>query len=354
MKYLNNLKQQGFSIIEIMIALVIGMVLLGGAVSIFISNNSVYRLESELSRMQESGRFLIDIMSKEIRMAGFSGCSSRGTVSTTVMANDAVALSFGSANAITGYDYVATTDWEPDLPSYVTLATAINASVLDNTDVMNIQRGSECGAGLTGNMASDNAQLTITVPNGCSFSQQEVVMITDCATADVLAITNSNTDTSGNIAHAIAAGAGGNSDNKLSKAYGPDSQIYKQLSNTFYVANGASGEPALWLASWNPSVANDYTTYELADGVEQMQLLYGLDTGGGNEYADAYVEADDAALTDWTNVRSVRISLLLRSADNITTQSRAFTFNGANANTGNDKRLRMLFSTTVTLRNRLP
>ena len=104
MKYLNNLKQQGFSIIEIMIALVIGMVLLGGAVSIFISNNSVYRLESELSRMQESGRFLIDIMSKEIRMAGFSGCSSRGTVTTNVLANDAVALSFGSANAITGYD----------------------------------------------------------------------------------------------------------------------------------------------------------------------------------------------------------------------------------------------------------
>ena len=135
-------------------------------------------------------------------------------------------------------------------------------------------------------------------------------------------------------------------------------------SNTFFVATGTATDKSgtrkmsLYQATWNPSDTNilltaaDFSIMELADGVEDLQILYGEDTGGGNEYADAYVSANNVA--NWANIRSVRVNLLLRSEDNITTQSRAFTFMGANANTGNDNRLRMVFSTTITLRNRLP
>ncbi len=350
MKYPNNQKQQGFSLIEIMIALVIGLVLLGGAISIFISNKAVYSLESELSRMQESGRFLIDVMTKDIRMAGYNGCSSRGTVTPTVLANNPPPLAVTDANAITGYNFNTAGDWNPNLPDFVTSATAINANVLDNTDVVNVQRASECGAQLTGNMTADNANVQVVQPNSCNLAKDQVVMISDCASADVFAI--SSNPTSGSGSQTLAHATGVNSDNKLSKIYGPDSQVYRQLSNTFYMANGASGDPAVWLAAWNPAVAGNYDIYELADGVEQMQILYGEDTGGGNEYADTYVDA--SAVANWANVRSVRINLLLRSRDRITTEPRAFVFNGANANTGNDLRLRLAFSTTVALRNRLP
>jgi type IV pilus assembly protein PilW len=341
---------QGFSLIEIMIAMVIGLVLTGGAIQIFISSKATYRLENALSRSQETGRFIVDVMAKEIRMAGYSGCASRGDIDVTVLADNAPPLDATAENAITGYNYDSSSDWNPDVPAYVTDASKINATLLDGTDMLVVQRASECGAQLTGNMGTNNANVQVVNPNSCDFQQDSVVMITDCSTADIFAI--SSNPTSGSGSQTLAHANNVNSDPKLSNVYGPDSQVYGFLSNTFYIATGASGEPALWLGSWNPSAANDFSASELADGVEDMQILYGEDTGGADEYADTYVTAN--AVTDWTNVRSVRINLLLRSDDNITTEARAFTFNGVDANTGNDRRLRMVYSSTITVRNRLP
>jgi len=324
-----------------------GLILMGGAINIFISNNAVYRLESQLSRMQEAGRFIIDVMAKEIRMAGYNGCASRGTIEPNVLADDPPPLTAGDENAVTGYDYDSGS-WVPPLPAFITAAAAVNATVLDNTDVIIVQRADSCSATLTGNLATVNANIQITMPNDCGFVMNQAVIITDCSTTDIFAI-SSNPD-SGTLAHANNI----NSENFLSKAYTDDSIILKQLSSTFYIADGASGEPALWLASWDPSVPTSYNLFELADGVEQIQILYGVDNDN-DDYADVYLEADDAALTDWTTVKSVRINLLLHSADRITTDVRAFNFNGADANlVTQDRRLRMAFSTTVTLRNRLP
>ena len=368
MKYLNNLKQQGFSLIEIMIALVIGMVLLGGAVSIFISNYSVYRLESELSRMQEAGRFLIEVMSKEIRMGGFSGCASRGTIDVNVMADTPPPVPFASDVAVFGFNDDGTNTWDPVLsvtnkiPLYDIDGDATK-DLVSGTDIINVQRADSCGATLDEDTnTGQSAQFKVNAPNGCDFKQYSVIMITDCTNADVFAIQSNPTSGSGKetLTHSNSLNVG----NFIATEYGPDSQIFKMRSNTFFVATGTATDKSgtrkssLYQATWDPSDNNttlttaDFTIMELADGVEDLQILYGEDTGGGNLYADEYVSADTVA--DWANIRSVRVNLLLRSEDNITTQSRSFTFNGLEANTGNDNRLRMTFSTTITLRNRLP
>ncbi|NOR19351.1 MAG: prepilin-type N-terminal cleavage/methylation domain-containing protein [Xanthomonadales bacterium] len=363
MKYLKHQKQQGFSLIEVMVAMVIGMVLLGGAISIFISNKGVYRLESELSRMQESGRFIIDMMSNEIRMAGYNGCASRGDVEPNVMSDNPPPLAINNDNAVLGFDGSGGV-WDPVIPAGIAIpmydidGVAAKDLVL-NTDVLNIMRTDECGAYLTGNWLTTNANLQVTAPNSCGFAQNSSVIVTDCATADVFQISNnpSNTGTSTTLTHAT----NGNTGNFLSSSYGPpDAHISVPRSNSFFIALNDAGENALYLAEWGSTDADgivnigDFSVYELTDGVQDMQILYGEDTGGGggNQYADDYLEAD--AVADWTNIRSVRINILLQSDDNITTEPRDFTFNGANANTGNDQRLRMAFSTTIALRNRLP
>lgn len=368
MKYLKHLKQQGFSLIEVMIALVIGIILLGGAVNIFISNNSVYRLESELSRMQESGRFLIEIMSKEIRMAGFSGCSSRGTIDINVMTDTPPPVSFSSDIAVLGFNDDGTDTWDPVLPANTIIALYdidgdTTKDLVSDTDIINIQRADSCGATLTeGTQTDQSAQFKVVAPNGCGFKQYSVVMITDCTVADVFSIQSNPSSGSGKetLTHSTSL----NSGNFIATEYGPDAQIFKMRSNTFFVATGTATDKggtrksSLYQAIWDPSDSNtnltaaDFSIMELADGVEDLQILYGEDTGGGNEYADEYLSAD--LVSDWADVRSVRINLLLRSEDNITTEPRAFTFNGSNVNTTNDKRLRMVFSTTITLRNRLP
>ncbi len=368
MKYLKHLKQQGFSLIEVMIALVIGIVLLGGAINIFISNNSVYRLESELSRMQETGRFLIEVMSKEIRMAGYSGCSSRGTIDVNVMADTPPPVPFASDVAVLGFNDDGTNKWDPVLtannkiPLYDIDGDATKDLVSD-TDIINIQRADSCGATLTeGTDTAQSAQFKVNAPNGCGFKQYSVIMITDCTHAEIFAIQSNPSSGSGKetLTHSNSLNVG----SFIATEYGPDSQIFKMRSNTFFVATGTATDKggtrksSLYQATWDPSDNNttltsaDFSIMELADGVEDLQILYGEDTGGGNEYADEYLTAN--LVSDWADVRSVRINLLLRSEDDITTQPRAFTFNGANANTANDNRLRMVFSTTIALRNRLP
>ncbi len=62
--------QQGMTLIEIMIALLIGIFLIAGVIEIFIGSKQSYRMLDNLSRMQENGRFAMDFISHDIRKAG--------------------------------------------------------------------------------------------------------------------------------------------------------------------------------------------------------------------------------------------------------------------------------------------
>jgi len=63
-------KQQGMTLIEMMIAMGLGVFLLAGVMGIFTSSKQSYRMLENLSRMQENGRFALDFMSRDIRQAG--------------------------------------------------------------------------------------------------------------------------------------------------------------------------------------------------------------------------------------------------------------------------------------------
>lgn len=65
-------RQAGFSLVELMISLVLGLIIVGGAVNAFISSKQTYTLQEAMSRVQESGRFALDLMAKDLRLAGLS------------------------------------------------------------------------------------------------------------------------------------------------------------------------------------------------------------------------------------------------------------------------------------------
>ncbi len=67
----NSVRQSGLTLIEIMVALLIGAFLLAGVIQIFIANKQTYRVQENLSRMQENGRFALDYISRYIRTAGY-------------------------------------------------------------------------------------------------------------------------------------------------------------------------------------------------------------------------------------------------------------------------------------------
>jgi type IV pilus assembly protein PilW len=64
-------KQSGFSLIELMIAMVLGLVLVGALINTFISSNRTYRVQEGLAQSQESARFALEILGQELRMAGY-------------------------------------------------------------------------------------------------------------------------------------------------------------------------------------------------------------------------------------------------------------------------------------------
>ena len=63
--------QQGFSLVEIMVAMTLGLVLLGGTITLYASSKNSYRLQENIAGMQENARFAIHALRREVEMAGF-------------------------------------------------------------------------------------------------------------------------------------------------------------------------------------------------------------------------------------------------------------------------------------------
>lgn len=75
-KRLIGSRQRGISLIEIMVALLISLVLLAGFVQIFVSSKKTYQVQSNVGRLQENGRFALDVLTRNLRQAGYSDFSS--------------------------------------------------------------------------------------------------------------------------------------------------------------------------------------------------------------------------------------------------------------------------------------
>ena len=54
---MTNQRQQGFTIVELMVAATLGLLILAGAISMFISNKRIYTEQDEMGRLQENARF---------------------------------------------------------------------------------------------------------------------------------------------------------------------------------------------------------------------------------------------------------------------------------------------------------
>jgi len=252
---------KGFSIVELMVAVVLSSLLLLGVTKIFVDTKSSYSLREGLSRLQENGRFAIDLAQLGLRQAGFKADSFQGD-------DDAFpvdATNFGPANN-----------------SFVAAGQVIAGSdgVGANSDTLSLR-----------------------------FQQANAApLLFDCVSATPAA-------------GAIAV-------------------------NTFYVT-------ATNTLNCIDAVGNDQL---LVDGIENMQVLFGVDSTS-NFVADMYVPASTVAANgDWPQVVSVRLALLVSSIDRATnfTDNTVYNLLGTNIGPVGDNLRRQVFTTTVAFRNQLP
>ncbi len=72
MSHPRRLSQDGFSLIELMVSIAISVIALAAITTTFVSQSQSYDIQEQLVEMQQNARAAMDIMTREIRMAGFS------------------------------------------------------------------------------------------------------------------------------------------------------------------------------------------------------------------------------------------------------------------------------------------
>lgn len=355
----------GFALVELLVALVISLFLLAGMIQLFIGNRQAYRFQSAMSRVQENGRFALEILSRDIRMIDFTGCPPSNTV-VNVLNNPTTWWENFGVGSLVGYE--GTEDTFP--------GKAIGTNPRDRVEGTDaaVFLGSSGGYFITAT-APTATPPTFTLnqldkPDGGSLGLGDIVIICDAQRTSIFQITAVDTNAS-TIAHAIDVVTPGNSTANLFPSNIPDSYVPNEstlidfVPNAFYVGVSSSGNSQslyrLQLQVTTAGVAS-MEAQELIDGVMDMQIVYGEDTNN-DQIADHYVDASDVAAADWPNIMSVRVSLLLASLDNnVVNQEQTVFFpedTGSSTTSGrsftaSDRRLYQTFSTTVGIRNRLP
>jgi len=372
-----NGNERGLSLVELMVALVISLILLAGVIQIFISNKGTYTVDEELARLQENGRLSFNVLGREVRQAGLTGCTPN--VNSFLAAPGSPI--FPPAPAITGYEYDGTgpgdtfdiaasgfpaADGNPaswtgteggNLPPQLQGRGAVPGS-----DVIVVQRANPTNLELTGPVGRNNSTLSLTTAS--DIQQGRIAMISDCQTAEFFQNTSGESDQD------LDRAAGGSPGNvpaatRWSNGDGWDAaaSIYTINIQAFFVGQDTNGRPALRLADFSQGAPPQVST--LISGVESMQIVYGVDTGLPRGSAESYMTAAqmNANGVEPRRIVSVRVDLLTRSSDLIPGQEDTDTYQLGATDTNvaassvtidppDERRLRRIFGTTIAVRNR--
>lgn len=340
--------QRGFSVVELMIAMALSLLLGLGIFQVFTSNQESARLTQALVEVQDTGRIALDLVARDIRNAGYWGCAGElsrinSTINEGGQGYDADLHSIGTNNVgIGAQDNVAA-------------GTKIDGyEVVAGTDVLELHSMASDGLSIAKPMNTESAVLFVTDKTG--FREGDVLAVNDCESGDVFQVTgfqNQGGGTPGyNLVHNSGVGAPGNSTQKLSRQYGPGSQILRPTYRGYFL-NEQGGVKRLMFRN-----ERDSTTV-FADNVEDFQLMFGLDSTGDGA-ADMFVSGTtiegDAAL-NYEDALSVDVSIRIASAaTDVVEEGIKYTWNGGEALPGTEDqgRLRRVFTTVSTVRSQLP
>jgi type IV pilus assembly protein PilW len=361
-------RQRGLTLIELMISITIGMIVLSALTYIYVGARGAYRSNENLARLQENGRFALDFLAKDLRMGGYSGCSSYSIPPTriAVVARPAPGITPGWATAnlvVTGFE--DGTGWVN--PSNVARLRG---------DVITLRRAISVPLALDQNTDQDDA--TVTIRNNCPsnpFKQGDLMVIATCERMSVVRVTNTPAQACTTPPTAVVIehhptdpsdASRGNGNNGLTTPYpDPNShwipvmkvddrpQVMRFQEITYFLGANAAGRPSLYRH------VGDAAPEELVENVEDFDVLYGIDTSGDRS-ADEYRRADQIVGLDWGNVVAVRLALLVSGPDtSVATSTQTYALRDsdgdglADTESAADSRLRQVFTATIALRNKV-
>jgi type IV pilus assembly protein PilW len=386
--------QKGVSLIELMLAVAISSILLLGVGLVYKNSKRGYNIQEEFSALQENARIAMNFLVKDIRLAGFIGCAWNNNLDyedflqpVAGAGNDSFLTSFrvglegfeadntGPGNTVDLATYAGA--WDRALPAAVAAQGPIPGS-----DVLIVRRARGSGIKLTNNKESANFRISDEGTNigtgNChgptELCEGDILLVTDCSKSRLFQASDIQDSTDELLIVHQAAGNPGNNPGDVSwggASTDPenhyeegDAELFKASAFAYYIDTGAGGEPALFRISAAPGSLPE----ELIEGVENMQVLYGIDTDKTSAtdtsfdgVANQYVTADAVNFNN-DNVVSARISLLMRSSavkETAVTPANPLKLVGTTAASSTrvttsvaDRSVRKVFTVTVKVRNK--
>ena len=366
----------GFSLIELMVAITLGLLLTAGLVQLFSSTKVTFNTNQALARIQENGRFAIESLKRELRQAGTHGfCAAR--IEITNHLDDSCgggSVDFFDPNrTITGWEYDDTGpgdeytlnftesgSWSSTAASGSSLPSMLQDRVVPGSDVI-VSRRLEVVPGVTADPGASNAEgnAVINLQGSHGLSDNAIVLITNCASSvDLFQNTSASASSFSRSGGSCSSPGPGNNSLDWSTSYDDSMQAFQVSVVAYYVGlNDATGQPGLYRLDMSNGT-NSPTEEELVEGAENLQILYGFSAAapaGDGQSVDRWLPAHQVPTDGWQQVIALRLSLSMRSTENADGDNTDITFDlsGTDVTATGDGRMRQPFSATIALRNRL-
>lgn len=332
--------QSGLSLVELLLAMAISLVLLGGIYQIFFSSATTYSVNENFSRLQENARFALSFLERDVRQAGYRGCRNDPLTFANLL-NEPTQFGNNFALPLEGFE-ASGKSWDRTLPKLITAPRR-------GSDILALRNQLEGTVSyLLRDMVAFDDLLVIppgTINTPFSSTGGDFGMLSDCQGATVFHVPAFEFAT-GKVSHLVRAGTTGKPAD-LDRLYRRNAEVSRVAAVLYYVRDSPEGIPSLYR-----KIGSDDAT-ALVEGVESMHILYGVDDND-DLAADRYLPA--SATLAWQQVVSLRVGLLLRSLTEVPRgeiDRQVYNVNGQIIGPLNDRHFRQVFLTTIGLRNRL-
>ena len=338
----------GFTIIELMVAMLLGLIVIGGVTSVFLANQQVYRTNAALSDVQDNTRMSFEMLAQNIREAGLLGCSNNGQVANVLADspnNSGTDWWANWSNALMGYG--SGTAANPAL----TVGTGATQQV-SGTDSLMVLSAADGGLSVNTDTTSTN---TFTL-NGTSadLATGKIMIVCDPAQATIFRASSYAAGTNPSVVYALKSGSGTGSStvncstglgyptvctgSGTAYTYAANSPIATLAAGVWYIGYNPTGTTSLYLATVDTTTGT-VTQQETVRGVTAMNITYHM----ANQAS--FVAA--SSVTNWSSVDAVQVNLTVQqsSGPNAGTYTSGTTAAAAP--------IQRLYTVTSTVRNRV-
>jgi type IV pilus assembly protein PilW len=360
-------RQFGFSLVELMVAITLGLLLTGAVISVFIGSRTAYQSTAGVGDMADSGRFALSLIGESVRSAGNIACNSAMTATSEPTGfvpgfTDAYAQTgVPGQGGIAGFESIGTNpqqaivlpanpvvgaanNWTPNLDVGMTGAIPAGpGQPVQGSDVLVVRSSVLRVAPVytTLDVAPGAATLTVT-PLPVAINNNGYAAVSDCTKSVIFQAAGGAV--LGATAVNLTAGLPG-------VGFSAGAVVAPLTTTVYYIGTGSDGDASLFrLEQVNGGPGFVPQPEELVPDVENMQVLYGVDSNPPTQTATAYVTADQVGTL---NVVSIQVALLVASPPGAKLVPVPPRFNLLNTQVTvpGDNRSRQVFYATINLRD---